>query len=338
MDLNECASLIQNFLSDNPLVILGSGASATFGLPTMADLSKELMRYSSQFEDESSKAFFSMLESGESLEVAMGSVNQLNYVDSCLIRELIWKFINEKDLSFFENVLKSDFQDFTLVRLIDKIVSAAPYKADVITTNYDRLVEYAADKAGASVISGFEGLYYRKMEISSRRINVQRIKARERQVSIWKVHGSLDWFVSPQGEYCDLPNRVIIPDGFIPSIVPPGNNKYHETHQNPYRDIIANADVAIENAKCFLIIGYGFNDDHIQPKIIEKIRNKKPVVILAKEATESCKKVIKNSGANDYLIIEADPSKKYKTHVISSDGEYYFDKEFWNIDGFMKIW
>ncbi len=338
MDLNECASLIQNYLSNNPLVILGSGASATFGLPTMADLSNELMRYSSQFDDESSKAFFSMLKCGESLESAMGSVNQLNDSDSALIRKIIWEFINSKDLSFFESIIKNDFQDFTLVRLIEKIISASPYKVDIITTNYDRLAEYASDKVGASVISGFEGLYYRKMEISSRSMNVQRIKARERQVSVWKVHGSLDWFISPQGEYCDLPNRCIIPDGFLPCIVPPGKNKYLETHQNPYRDIIANADVAIENAKCFLIVGYGFNDDHIQPKIIEKIKNKKSVVILAKQATESCKKVIQDSGAKDFLIIEEDQSKKYKTHVISSGGDYYFDDEFWSIDGFMKIW
>ena len=39
MDLDKFARKIQNYLQNNPLVVLGSGSSVPFGLPTMGFLS-----------------------------------------------------------------------------------------------------------------------------------------------------------------------------------------------------------------------------------------------------------------------------------------------------------
>lgn len=42
LDLNDVAKMIQEYLSDSPLVVLGSGASVPYGLPTMGGLASEL--------------------------------------------------------------------------------------------------------------------------------------------------------------------------------------------------------------------------------------------------------------------------------------------------------
>lgn len=337
MDLDGCILQVQKYLEDVPLVVLGSGSSAAYGLPTMSALSEELIRNSDKFshDDQAIDDFLLSLKSGEDIESAIGHAHQLKDSDNKLIRKIIWEHVNIKDKAYFDQGLKNSFAGFSLVDLINKIITPTPYTADIITTNYDRLAEYAVDIAGANVITGFEGSYLKKMELPSPSTVSRRIHARERDVSIWKVHGSLDWFLSKSGEHCSLLGYSNVPDGYYPCIVPPGKNKYHDTHQDPYRTIIAQADKAITAAKCFLIIGYGFNDDHIQPKIIEEIKKGKPIVVIAKKATESCKKEVAASGVQKYLIIEEEDEK---THVISNDWEEYYDEDFWSLSGFMKIW
>ncbi|MDE5562516.1 MAG: SIR2 family protein [Clostridiales bacterium] len=337
MDLNNCVTMIQTYLSDVPLVVLGSGNSASYGLPTMTDLSNEIIRHEGDFDqsDEVVKDFFDNIRRGLDLETAIGMGFQLNSEDINLIREIIWNYINKRDLDFFERGLKTDFIEFSLVDLIKKIISPTPYKANIITTNYDRLAEYAADIAGASIVTGFEGSYFRKMELPSESIKNKRIKARERTVAIWKVHGSLDWFLSPNGSQCDLPRSMTIPDTFIPHIVPPGNNKYYETHQDPYRSVISQADSAIANAKSFLVVGYGFNDSHIQPKIIEEIKKGTPIVVITKTFTSQCKELFSQSNIPKYILIE---ERDGKTHVLTKDWEADYEDDFWSLKGFLNKW
>lgn len=62
--------------------------------------------------------------------------------------------------------------------------------------------------------------------------------------------------------------RKKFPTGYTPLIVPPGKEKYSTTHEEPYRTIIEEADKEFKRAGSFLCIGYGFNDSHIQPKLI----------------------------------------------------------------------
>lgn len=50
----------------------------------------------------------------------------------------------------------------------------------------------------------------------------RRIRARERTVDIWKVHGSLDWFVDKNETIISVPMTRKIPEGFRPLVVPQG--------------------------------------------------------------------------------------------------------------------
>ena len=108
-----------------------------------------------------------------------------------------------------------------MVELIRKVLAPTPNKATIVTTNYDRLAEYAADGVGATTVTGFEGSLIKKLELPSTPLKTKRTRARERVVDVWKIHGSLDWFVASDGTVAALPLTRTIPNNFQPLIVPP---------------------------------------------------------------------------------------------------------------------
>ena len=183
-----------------------------------------------------------------------------------------------------------------MVKLLEKVIAPTPNKAIVVTTNYDRLPEYAADFINATTVTGFEGTLIRKFELPNPVVKTRRIRARERVVDIWKVHGSLDWFVNESNQVISFPLVKEIPGGFRPLIVPPGKDKYSSTHEEPYRTIISEADNAFVEAGAYLCVGYGFNDEHIQPKLLAQIKKGKPIVVLARTMTDACKRHIIDAG------------------------------------------
>ena len=85
-----------------------------------------------------------------------------------------------------------------------------------------------------------------------------------------------------------------------------------------------------------MCIGYGFNDDHIQPKLLEEISKGKPIVILAKSITSACKKHVIEAGIAKYLIFEEADSEH--TKVYGNGWTNIYEGQFWNLENFMKIW
>lgn len=333
MDLNDIAKLIQEYLADNPLVVLGSGASVPYGLPTMGGLADVLRKDSSlQAEKESAKLFSDMDLIG--LEAAIDD-NYLSDNAKNRIRTLTWEYINKMDLKLFKNSnLKDRLQD--LEKLIKKIVTTSSNQLTIVTTNYDRVSEYATDLYGASTVIGFEGNLIRKFDGFSECVNNKRIAARERVVKILKVHGSLDWFKSENEDIVSFPLQEQIPLGFTPLIVPPGKEKYSTTHDEPYRSIIEEADKEFKKAGSFLCIGYGFNDSHIQPKLISQIKSGgKPIVVITKEATSECLRLVADTNVKKYIILEDNGSE---TRIRSNNEVTTVSGSIWSLNEFMKVW
>ena len=333
MDLNDLAKKIQEYLEDTPLVVLGSGASVPYGLPTMNVLADELKKdHELQGEKGASELFADMGTMG--LEAAIDN-NSLSETAKKRIRQVTWERINSSDLALFRDKNLED-RIQPLVHLVKKIIAASPNHMTIVTTNYDRLSEYATDIYRASIVTGFEGNLIRKFDGFPDNVNNQRIAARERVVKVLKVHGSLDWFESSEGEIISFPLQDRVPAGYEPLIVPPGKEKYSTTHEEPYRTIIEEADKEFRKAGAFICIGYGFNDSHIQPKLISQIKNnRKPIVVITKCATNECKRLITDSNVKKYLILEEEGTC---TKVTSNDGEFIVDGNMWALEEFMKVW
>lgn len=334
MEYKECLQQIQKYLEDSPLIILGSGSSSAHGLPVMNDLSDEIKKHGSEFDKSEFDSLCKNLDSTMDLEKAIDQTT-LSYKSFDAIRKIVWKCINERDMAVL-NSLKQNKYNFALANLFKIVTRPAPNTATVVTTNYDRLAEYAIDLIGATTVTGFEGNLIRSFEFPLDNVQNRRIERRERVVNLWKVHGSLDWFSKEGGDIVSFPLSTEIPLNHSPLIIAPGKGKYNFTHNEPYRDIIFQSDKAFSKAVSFLCIGYGFNDEHIQPKLINQIKNGKPIVVLSKEVTEACKQNVVSADVKKFVIIE---HLDDKTLVTGSGYKEIYDGNFWKLPDFIKtIW
>jgi hypothetical protein len=334
MDYGDCLRQLQKFLENSPLIILGSGSSAAYGLPLMDELSNEIKRHSNKFDPKEYASLCKNLSS-MNLEEALDKT-VLSETASDMLRRIVWKYINKKDLEFLKK-LSQDKSNFALADLLKIIIQPTPNVTTVVTTNYDRLAEYAADLIGATTITGFEGGLIRKMELPNTTLQQKRMRSRERVVNVWKVHGSLDWFSKEDGSIVSFPLSTEIPINHNPLIIAPSKKKYALAHNDPYRNIITQADFAFSRAGSFLCIGYGFNDEHIQPKLIEEIRDGKPIVALCQTATEACKQNVMSAKVKKFAIIES--SSAGKTLVSGNGYSNVYDGNFWKLSDFITtIW
>lgn len=333
MDLNGCISLAQSYLQNSPLIVLGSGASIPYGLPSMDTLAGKICRDLSDIEDDGYGDFCAFLDAGIGLENALDA-STLKEETQNRIREIVWDCVNKSDLDFFEN--REPLEHFAIAKLFSKAIQPTPNKISVVTTNYDRIAEYAADIIDASIVTGFEGSLIRKVALPSRNTSMKRIRARERTIEIWKVHGSLDWFISDEKQVVSFPLSSKIPKQHTPAIVPPGKDKYSTTHYEPFRTIIGCADEAFLRAGSYLCIGYGFNDEHIQPKLLNEITKGKPIVVLTKKMSESCRKHLIAAGASKFMVLES--NENGKTVIHGNGWREIYDGNLWSVDEFLKIW
>jgi len=325
----------QDYYGKAPVIILGSGASAAHGMSGMGALAKHLVAHTdvsglSVPELDVWEKFCQVLSDGVDLESALHQVAATEELTSRIVKAT-WMLINSEDLEIFQKSLQ-DNEMFPLSRLLGHMFRSSLKKVNIITTNYDRLAEYACDQARIHHYTGFTHGFLRQLadpkEISS-----------ARRANIWKVHGSLDWFQSPLEDTVALSNIQGIPDNYQPQIVTPGIQKYQKTHLEPFRSIINHADLAINEAASYLCIGYGFNDEHIQPKLLAKcLRQKTPLTIITYALSESAKSMILGGKAHGYLAIERgetdDESVVYSSLHMS---QVTVKMNVWSLDGYLSM-
>lgn len=325
----------QDYYGNAPVIILGSGASAAHGMSGMGALSKHLIAHTdtstiSPPELEKWKEFCALLENGTDLETALQKVD----VSQSLTLEIIkttWGLINSEDILIFQRFLQ-DNSFFPLSRLLEHMFKSSQKFINIVTTNYDRLAEYSCDQKGLHHHSGFKHGYLRH-QATPTEINV------ERKVNIWKVHGSIDWFQSPLNDTVAIPNTQSIPNNYTPLIVTPGTQKYQKTHLEPFRSIINYADQAISEAKSYLCIGYGFNDEHIQPKLMTKCqRHNTPITLITRSLSDSAKSLILSGAVKNYLAIERGKSDD-QSIVYSSLNKNVceVEKNIWSLEGYLSL-
>lgn len=325
----------QDFYGKAPVIILGSGASAAHGMSGMEALARHLVAKTdveglSVTEIGTWKSFCQLLEKKVDLETALHQVTASEELTSRIVKAT-WSLMNSEDSKIFQKGLQNNAM-FPLSRLLEHMFKSSLKTINVVTTNYDRLAEYACDQVRIHHYTGFTHGFYRQLaaptEISSKR-----------KANIWKVHGSLDWFQSPLQDTVALTNIQNIPDGYLPQIVTPGAQKYQKTHYEPFRSIINNADQALNDAGSYLCIGYGFNDEHIQPKLILKcLRQSTPITIITYALSHSAKKLILDGKSHNYLAIERGDTDEQSIVYSSLDSvPLKVDKNIWSLDGYLSL-
>ena len=326
MERDAIFKAVQDALREIPLLMIGSGCSAPHGLPGMGTLGDHLLthldpEYRGEFCWDS---FRENIEKGEDLETALSGVTLSQEILNDVKRET-WKLISEKDLALFDQIL-FDRKELPLANLLRKFYQAHPRKIDMITTNYDRLIEYSCDLVGIPVITGFEGCYHKRFTGTFQSKDT---------VNLLKVHGSLDVFQDTHNVTVSVPMLRELPPGLIPEIITPGHSKYEAILQGTYRPLLTTADERIRQAKSFLCIGYGFNDTQVQELILAQIRSGVPIVVLTRTVSDHAAHLLANN-AKHYISIQKGSSPN-TTEICIDRNISHLDGTFWTVDGLINI-
>lgn len=306
--------LVQSYLNNPPLIIWGSGATIPFGLPSMWTLNEVLKEQVDGFDQDC-----------DNLEVELGKDKYLSAMPK--IKKLIWNTVNEKDEVILKNLLEGKIEKYNgLKNLIDRFMSAHPKVVNIVTTNYDRVLENVFAYHSLAYSDGFLGKNLSLFDDSTFKDGDN--------INIIKVHGSLNWF-EQNGEIRFFKSHEGLE---VPQIICPSKNKFQEAYKSPYRELIQKSDELIKKAQSFLAVGFGFNDEHLTPKIEQNVRKGIPIVVITKEITSSCLKQLEN--AEKFILIEENTSTTSKFTVrrkIDNTEEYILDGAFWKLSNFNEI-
>lgn len=338
MDIDGVAKLAQACFSIAPVVVLGSGASAPHGLPSMDVLKDYLLgniATSSQEEEDAWLLVRTAFADGDHLEQALAG----KALPSTLTKKIVastWACINEQDRALFLKAVQLQ-ERFALGTLLKALFRSSRNSIDIVTTNYDRVAEYACNSVELTHSAGFMPGYIQARE-GAAPISFHRNGKQLRSVRIWKVHGSLDWFERSDGTIVAAPLFELPEKALTPLIVTPGFNKFERTHDEPFRSAIQGADHALEYAEGFLCVGFGFRDTHIEPKMLVRCREKAvPVAVIGRTLTDEAKAFLRNKAGQKYLGLEMTATGSRAYVADHPDGIEFPGQEFWSLDGFLKL-
>ena len=202
-----------------------------------------------------------------------------------------------KELEVMSSVLRGDrtLRLTTFLNNVFKTTNGLP----ILTPNYDRLIELACEMAGFHVDTTAVGHYAGSFDHSRSCMGSSRgITTRGKltlidhfpRAIVLKPHGSFDWYQTGGGaRRCSLDldaERLIIT---------PGLNKYRAGYNSPFdkhRDL---ANDHINRAARLLVVGYGFNDDHLQTHLLKRIQDGTPTLILNRSVNANVKKLADES-------------------------------------------
>lgn len=286
---------VQGLFQRGVVLIVGSGASCAYGLPSMGELAEHLrVVVPEQISDDDTLALQEWdrvsagLAAGEGLESALGE-QPLPESLADVLTIAITASVELAEGAAIAKILQAD-QPSAFGRIFEHILRSATH-ADVITTNYDRLIEVHAARAGVRLDSMYYGHTVGRMDANLSREELyaahapagrgaRGVTVRTRpHIRLAKPHGSLDWFAH-DGQY--FRSDLSIPG--TRQIISPGGNKYRLGYEVPFDQQRNRANQAIDGAASLLTVGYGFNDEHLQTHLRSRFAQV-PAVVLSHTLT-----------------------------------------------------
>lgn len=339
MDLHDIKEHLQNHLSDGLVVIVGSGLSCAEGIPGMGELASHLLeRVPEKVKPEDGEIWAevaTLLEKGTDLETALLSVKVSEGLEP-VIADVTHSFILEYE-SKIVNDVSSNGRILRFSRLLPHLLkpkSGIP----VVTTNYDRLIEFATECSGLAVNNTFVGKYFSSFNPRESKLGLCRnIIQRGRKavldyanyVSVFKPHGSLDWFLV-NGE----PVSSTLLNTGDKLMITPGENKFRGGYERPFDTHRELANRAIDNASRFLIVGYGFNDDHLQVHLERQLEVGKAGVVLTHSISDDFRDYIKDK-ENVWVVCSKNEGNGFR--LIVGESEFEFDDiDIWDLEIFVR--
>lgn len=157
-------------------------------------------------------------------------------------------------------------------------------RAKIFTTNYDRCFEEAGRQGRYVVVDGFshtspptfDAVHF-SYETVTRLADTDAFDPIPNSFHLYKLHGSVDWQrQEPSGEITKW-----MPTG-KPVLIYPRNSKYELAFEQPYLEMISAFQSALRAPDTgVLVVGFGFNDNHLAEPIMSAIRSNLSLKIVA---------------------------------------------------------
>ncbi len=356
MDLDRAYKEFQRILGRHPVLVVGTGASCAldprFGMEALAaELRREIKPAPGAEASQWQQALHS-LDAGTGLETAMAKVVEKELVERIVVTT--GDFVASVDREWAWCVATGG-KPAPLACLLKKLVDGLPPTdpvQNVITPNYDLIIEHTCDGQEVPWADGFSTgitcrrdweaagnsmLTMRREPVGRRYDNVTR---RRPHVILHKVHGSINWFQDTADERllrCDVTSYERAPEGWRRAMITPGGSKYEAVAGK--RDWFSEADTAINEASAFLLVGYGFNDDHIHNGIRKRLVDQGcSGLVVTRDWTPKIEKLVRAS--SDLWVVCKCPEEGKKGSMIVGPNNrdaplVYVDRDLWDIKIFV---
>lgn len=152
--------------------------------------------------------------------------------------------------------------------------SSGKGRAKIFTTNYDLCFESAAKDGRFVVIDGFSSTLpptfdpvYFTYDIVRRGADGDASAFIPNVFHLYKLHGSIDW-ERHEGDIEKKHNTD------KPLLIYPRSSKYEQAFSQPYLEMMAALQAALREPNTgLMIVGFGFNDNHIAEPVLSAIRS-----------------------------------------------------------------
>jgi hypothetical protein len=335
--LKQALQIASDCISEVPVMVIGSGLSSAYGVRGMGPLAEYLIEHVmpeaadiDRWDD-----FKHELARNRDLEEALQKVNVSEHLRQEIVHHTR-RMILEDERLIYDKLISGETL-LHLSHLFQRLFQSTHKVLNVVTTNYDRLVEYAACHARIRCNTGFTDGAFRHFQCQKSEVSHYTRLANFRCIDVWKVHGSVDWFQNATTPAVGLLDHATVPQGFSPLLVTPGVAKYSRTHQEPFRSVIAFADNALSSARGFLCVGYGFTDDHIEPKLIQRTSEMQPpIAILARTLRSGAKTFLSKHMHSRVVAFEKDGNGTRVYTERHKNGLLIQGEELWSLDGLLR--
>lgn len=181
-----------------------------------------------------------------------------------LIAQMCNSFLSEADLSTHQIFL----------RRLGRRSTARP-RLKLFTTNYDVCFEQAASLIQCPMIDGFS--FSSPRSFSPRFFGYDFVRRSgdttgspdfvEGVFHLYKLHGSVDWQRAN--------DEIVRAEGTeTPCLIYPAATKYEQSYSQPYLEMMSQFLASVRGANTtLLVIGFGFNDDHLAQPILAAVRS-----------------------------------------------------------------
>lgn len=186
----------------------------------------------------------------------------------------------------------------------------------LFTTNYDLCFETAAGRQGLVVLDGFSFTQPRQFDPRFFLYDIVRRPTTGDEVGsplegvfhIYKLHGSVNWSRKDENEI-EI-NEKPIPDSAC--LIYPARGKYQQSYVQPHLELMSQyLSVLREPNTCLIVVGFGFNDDHLSEPILAAVRTNPHLRL-----------IIVNPSANELTSSQSDTNKYWeRLYKLAKQGE-----------------